>query len=147
MPAIQPTKRFCAFEHGIMTDGAVSLQPLWNTVMIIVFQRHTSIAAHAMTIIDAQALSGSTHIAKWAVVDGFVGCVIIEVADVAVVPREGLPHGLAFRIHTFITSGLQCAASHAQDLLHFIPVQLRVFIFVGHLTSLLTTEPTCVEAS
>jgi hypothetical protein len=147
MPAIQSTQGLCAFEHGIMTDGAVTLQSLWDAMMMVVFQRHTCIAAHTVTVIDAQALTGSTYIAEWAVVDGFVGCVIVEIANVAVVPREGLPRRLALRIHTFITSGLQCAAPHAQDLLHFIPVQLSVFVFVGHLTSLLTTEPTCVESS
>jgi hypothetical protein len=147
MPAIQSTKGFCAFKHGIMTDGAVSLQSLWDTMMMVVRQRYTCITAHTVTVIDAQALARSTHITEWTVVDGFVGSIIIEIANVAMVSREGFPFRLAFRIHTFVTSGLQCAASHAQDLLHFIPVQLRVFVFVCHLTSLFTAETTCVEAS
>ena len=112
MPAFQSSEGLCTFEHGLVTDRAVSLQSLWDAMMIF-FDRDARIAAHAVIVIDAQALAGPTHIAERAVIDGFSGGVIVEVANVARVSREGLPPRMAFWVDAFIAGGLQGAADHA----------------------------------
>lgn len=89
MAASQSSEGFSTFEHGLVTDGAVPLQSLRDTVMLV-FDRDARIAAHAVIVIDAQALAGPTNITERAVIGGFTRGVIVEVAYVARVPRKGL---------------------------------------------------------
>jgi hypothetical protein len=52
MTALQSSEGLCTFEHGVVTDGAVSLQSLWDAMMIF-FDGDARIAAHTVIVIDA----------------------------------------------------------------------------------------------
>ena len=86
--ALESTQGFRALEHGLVADGAIALESLGDAV-VIVLQRYASITAHAVTVVNAQTLARSTYVAEWAVVYGFVGRVVVEVAYFAGVAREG----------------------------------------------------------
>lgn len=146
MPAPEAAEGFRALEHGFMTDGTISLQPLGDTV-VFVFQGDASVAPHAMAVVNSQALSRSADIAKRAMVNRLVGRVVVEVANLARVPRERLPRRLAVGVDACVARGLQRAALHAKYLRHLVPVQHRVFVLGGHLAGLFAAEAAGVESS
>jgi len=122
--------------------------------MMIVFYGDACIAPHAVAIINTQALSRSANITERAVVDGFVGRVVVEVADLARVPRKLLLRRRAFlrwraiRIDALGPRGLQGIAPHAQDLLDLVSIQGGVLVVgVVHLAGLLAAETARVQSS
>jgi hypothetical protein len=139
--AFQSSERFRALEHCLVTDGTIPLQPL-RDAMMIVLDGNASVAAHAVIVVDAQSLAGPTNVAERAVIYGFARGVVVEVANVARVPREGLPPRMTYGVDAFIARGLQGAANHAEYFSNLVSVQRRVFV---HLASLLAAEPARVQ--
>lgn len=146
MSAPEAAEGLRALEHGLVTDGTISLQPLGDAV-VLVLHGDASVAPHAVTIIDAQAFSRSTDIAKWAMVNRLVGRVVMEVTNLARVPRERLPRRVAVGVDARFACGLQRAALHAKYLRHLVPVQRRVLILGGHLAILFAAKAAGVQPS
>lgn len=134
--AFQSSQGLRALEHCLVTDGTVPLQSL-RDAMMIVLDRNARVAAHAVIVIDAEALSGPTNVAERAVIYGLARGIVVEVAYAARVPREGLAPRMTPGVDAFIARGLQGAAYHAEYFSDLVPVQRRVLVVRRHLASLL----------
>jgi hypothetical protein len=67
---LETSEWVCRLKHALVTNGAAPLQLLWNAAMLVVGKGHTSIAAHAVPKVNAQALTQSARIAIRAMEDG-----------------------------------------------------------------------------
>jgi hypothetical protein len=70
-------------------------------------------------------LADAADLALVAVVDVFVGVVIIKLARLAVVPRK-----IVFAVGARFGHRLRCAAPHARDHLGRVPVERVVLLFI-----------------
>ena len=80
--------RLGGVEEGIRADRARRKVPAF--VCWVLIQVHAGIAVHAVTGINAQALSQAAEVAERAVVDVSAGLVIPQIADCAKVSRHPL---------------------------------------------------------
>mmetsp|Transcript_10677 Transcript_10677/g.22375 ORF Transcript_10677/g.22375 Transcript_10677/m.22375 type:complete len:114 (+) Transcript_10677:592-933(+) len=113
-------------------------------MVAVIRERHTSVAAHAVPVVNSQAKPTPTHIAEGAMIYVLLWAIIVEVADVARVFCIGFEMEFAFRVATFVTGRLQGTTSHAKYLCDSIPVQRGVFILGWHFPLLFTAKPTSV---
>lgn len=91
--ALKTAKGFCALKHGLVADRTVPLQALGDTVMFV-FHRNAGVAAHTVSVVNAKSFPRSANIAKRAVINRFVLRVIVEIANIARIPRERLSYPL-----------------------------------------------------
>lgn len=125
-----------------MADGAGSLELLRNAAMVLVFQRHTGIAPHAVPKINAETLSHPARVAVRAVKYG-TGAVVVEIANVAKIFGKSFFVELALFVDAELGGRLQGSALHTRDLGDGIPIQGRFFFLVrcGFFSILVGAQP------
>lgn len=172
MATLETTKRFSRFKHAIVADWTSScfpeniqldctakktykqtyqasdkhtLQLLGHTLMFVILQRHTSVAAHTVAIIDAKSETQTTDVTVGTMIYRVVRVVVVKAAYTTAVLGERL--WVTLWVDTTVTGRLQGATSHAQDLRYCVSIERRVLVLHWHLPFLLTAQSTCVESS
>ena len=88
MTALEPLEWLCGFKHALVANRAARLEPLRNTVMLVISKRNTRIAPHAMPVVDSKSFPNPADVAKWTMENVFVWSIIVEIAQFAEVLCE-----------------------------------------------------------
>jgi hypothetical protein len=89
--------------------------------MLVISQRNTCIASHAMAKINAQTQTHPTSVAIWAMKNR-PRSIVVQVADATEVLRKDLALRFTTWIETSIFHWLQGIALHTHDFLYSISV-------------------------
>ena len=143
--ALDTAEWFRGLEQRFVANGAVALQLLGDAAVFLVVQGDASVAAHTVTIVNAQAQSETACIAIGAVKNR-TRTIVVQVANATKIARERLVRRGTIGVDATVTRWLQGGTNHAKHFRHGVAIQRLVFAH-GQLSLMVTTQPASIQFS
>lgn len=137
MTAIEEHDRRRRCKHEVAADGTVRFKRTLNTLVLTKAGMHTSIAPHAVEIVNIKTFANTADFAVRAMIDIFVLIIVKEIASLAKVTRL---FAATLWVDTLLGSWLYNGARHAHHLLDQPTINEVILCFV-------VAETTCVQLS